>query len=151
MDDGIGNGRETRTNKEQRPKKRIQFNNSTEIRTYRPNKPIQPRRKQTKKGKNSISKIRLMNVNIRGTNSKTESLKSAIMTYKPEIVCLQETMLDPLRAPKIEGYKWIIKQRQNKLGGGIAIMINNNIQHITKVKQDTEENEEIQWVKIKTQ
>ena len=41
---------------------------------------------------------------------------------------------------KIEGYKWIIKQRQNKLGGGIAIMINNNIQHITKVKQDTEEN-----------
>ena len=59
-------------------------------------------------------------------------------------------MLDPLRTPKIEGYKWIIKQRQNKLGGGIAIMINNNIQHITKVKQDTEENEEIQWVKIKT-
>ena len=38
------------------------------------------------------------------------------MTYKPEIVCLQETMLDPLRAPKIEGYKWIIKQRQNKPG-----------------------------------
>ena len=61
------------------------------------------------------------------------------MTYKPEIVCLQETMLDPQRAPKIEGYKWVIKQRQNKLGGGIAIMINNNIQHITKVKQDTEE------------
>ena len=123
MDDGIGNGRETRTNKEQRPKKRIQFNNNTEIRTYRPNKPIQPR--TNKKGKNSISKIRLMNVNIRGTNSKTDSLKSAIMTYKPEIVCLQETMLDPLRAPKIEGYKWIIKQRQNKQGGGIAIMINN--------------------------
>ena len=91
-----------------------------------------------------------MNVNIRGTNSKTESLKSAIMTYKPEMVCLQETMLDPQRAPKIEGYKWVIKQRQNKLGGGIAIMINNNIQHITKVKQDTEENEEVQWVKIKT-
>ena len=58
-------------------------------------------------------------------------------------------MLDPERAPKIEGYKWVIKQRQNKLGGGIAIMINNNMQHITKVKQDTEENEEVQWVKIK--
>ena len=90
MDDGIGNGIgngwETRTNKEQKPKKIIQFNNSTEIRTYRPNKPMQPR--TNKEGKNSISKIRLMNVNIRGTNSKTESLKSAIMTYKPEIVCL---------------------------------------------------------------
>ena len=77
-----------------------------------------------------------MNVNIRGNNSKIESLQSAIMAHKPEIVCVQETMMYLQRAPKI-GYKWIIKQRQNKLGGGIAIMINNNIKHITKVKQDT--------------
>ena len=107
--------------------------------------------KKKEKGKNSIDKIRLLTVNIRGTNSKVESLRSAILTYQPDIVCIQESMLDQTRTPIIEGYKWAIKQRQNKQGGGVAILINNNIQQITRMKQEEPDNEEeIQWLTIKT-
>ncbi len=59
-------------------------------------------------------------------------------------------MLDQNRTPNIEGYKWAIKQRQNKQGGGVAILINNNIQPITRMKQEPDSEEEIQWITIKT-
>ncbi len=52
----------------------------------------------------------------------------------------------------IKGYKWIGKNRKNKNGGGVGILVSNSIANKTTEITDIEENENLEtcWIKINT-
>ena len=45
----------------------------------------------------------------------------------PDIICLQETFLKPNKTFKINGYNIIRKDREQSMGGGIAICLKNEL------------------------
>ena len=77
------------------------------------------------------------------------SLTSAISTTNSDIICLQETMLESNRTPNIKGYKWITKMRDNKKGGGTAILVKEQIANKVKtIDIDQETSNETLWIAI---
>ncbi len=94
-------------------------------------------------------KLKLIYSNANGVNSKIESIKNNLQTYESDIYCITETKLqaDP---PPIEGYKWETKNRTNRQGGGVAILIKNSQKNITtRIDQMEDQNQEIIWIEIK--
>ena len=80
--------------------------------------------------------LNIIHLNIRGINSKTTELKYLIeksLNGPPhDIVALCETWLTKdLLTPNIPGYDFIQKCRENKHGGGVALLISNHIRYKT--------------------
>merc|ERR1711942_599023 len=51
--------------------------------------------------------------------------------------------------PVIPGYEWINKPRKNKTGGGVALLIRQDIHHLTEVVEGLEDqDQEVIWVKL---
>ena len=53
--------------------------------------------------------------------------------------------------PKLEGYKWISKNRTGKEGGGIAIAVRNDLtNNVTRVDDLEDQDQEVIWVEIRS-
>ena len=105
------------------------------------------RKKKNKKGKKHKS-INLLYANPDGIMGKVTSLISAAQTTNAHIIGLAETKLNKTH-PTVQGYEWINKPRHNKRGGGVAILIRNDIYPMTQKVEDLEDlDQEILWVKI---
>ena len=80
---------------------------------------------------------------------KITSLIAATEATKAQIIGLAETKLSK-NTPKVEGYRWINRPRPNSTGGGVALLIRDDIHHLTEKVEDLEdEDQEVVWVKIK--
>ena len=80
---------------------------------------------------------------------KITSLIAAAETTKAHIIGLAETKLNKT-TPKVDGYKWVNKPRLNRPGGGVALLIREDIQHIVEQVTDLEDDEqEIAWIRLK--
>ena len=80
--------------------------------------------------------LNIIHLNIRSINSKTTELKYLIeksLNGPPhDIIALCETWLTKdLLTPNIPGYDFIQKCRENKHGGGVALLISNHIRYKT--------------------
>ena len=80
-----------------------------------------------------IKDLNIIQLNIRGINLKVTELKylidHSLHGSPPDIIALCETWLtknSPI--PKILGYKLVQKCREDKRGGGVALLISNRIQ-----------------------
>ena len=68
---------------------------------------------------------------------------------QPHIITLAETKLQS-KPPILKNYSWLTKNRQNREGGGVAILIRNDIApKTTKVTNIEDQNQEILWIEIK--
>ena len=87
--------------------------------------------------------------NANGIMSKLQSLEDNLQSEKPDIYCITETKLQG-NPPNIQGYSWETKNRSNKNGGGIAILINNQlVNQVTRIENLEEQNQEILWIGLK--
>ena len=72
--------------------------------------------------------LRVMYTNIDGIISSLLELKDYIRNSKPDVVCLTETKLkEGLHLRSIEGYNTWRKDRKGKSGGGVLILVKDNI------------------------
>ncbi len=90
-----------------------------------------------------------MYTNPNGIIGKTTSLMNNLQEYQCNICCLAETKLQH-KPPNIEGYYWEFKNRNNKGGGGVAILISNTMKTQTsRVTEIEDQDQEIIWIETK--
>ncbi len=106
------------------------------------------RRCKTLKKDKQITELKILHANINGIGDKINSIQSSAELYTVHIIAITETKQIP---PKIQGYgKWIEKQKRNHTGGGVVILVMQDISSIiTRVGDLGEEYQEIRWVKHK--
>ena len=80
------------------------------------------------------SDLCIVQLNIRGICSKQSQLKNLINTCvkdrSPDIIIISETWLMPFSPEiKIPGYEFCHKDRKSKRGGGVALLLANNIRY----------------------
>ena len=81
-----------------------------------------------------ISDLCIVQLNIRGICSKQSQLKNLIDTCvkdrSPDIIIISETWLTPFSPEiKIPGYEFCHKDRKSKRGGGVTLLLANNIRY----------------------
>ena len=77
-------------------------------------------------GKNDLS---IMQLNIRGLLNKQGHLIETIRSCQPDIILLCETWLNTHTETLVDipGYKLITKNRLDRIGGGVGILVNQNL------------------------
>lgn len=76
-----------------------------------------------------IDNIIIISWNCEGISSKKDELMAIIDRNNPDIVLLQETFLKENKDFRIRNYTTYRKERKNKVGGGVAILIKHDIVH----------------------
>ena len=106
------------------------------------------RRKRIRKNKT----LTVAAVNIRGVKGKIRSLESLLDAYKIDIVLISETMLKNNEQLNIKGYKWVGKNRRNRNGGGVGILISSKYAGSTTEITHLESNENLEavWIRLET-
>ena len=98
-------------------------------------------------GRKSSHKINIMYENIYGAIGKENSLLTAVQTNSSHIITLTETKITS-HLPKINGYSWLTKNRNYNQGGGVAILIRDDIKHTCQKVTDLEDRkQDICWIK----
>ena len=80
----------------------------------------------------TLDDLVIVQLNIRGIQSKLPDFKlllnNIVSTDQPDVILLCETWLQrTLPDPKIPGYQMVRKDRTNKKGGGVCILISNQL------------------------
>ena len=68
-----------------------------------------------------------MYANVRGLRSKIPCVNDVLAEVKPTIALLTETHLPDNKGLKLEGYTFFGKKREGKTGGGVGILVRNDI------------------------
>ncbi len=125
-----------------------QITQLTDNKDSQDNQPKPKKRKRIKKN----TQITIAAINVRGAKGKIRSMESLLQTEKIQIALITETMFNNKEAYNIKGYKWIGKNRTNKKGGGIGILISNQLTGCTSEANDIEENPNLEttWIKLET-
>ena len=93
--------------------------------------------------------IKILYANANGITGKTTSLKSILKETQSDIAVIVETKTK--KPPNIDGYIWYHKPRPTRTGGGVGILIKQQLHHNTQeVPNDNEENQELIWIRIQT-
>ena len=94
-----------------------------------------------------MNNFRVLYSNINGIKSKSESLKNIVEEKKPTVVMLVETKLEIEDDFKIEGYT-THKMNRNENGGGVMILVKEELKNITVEVADRNEIGEAKWISI---
>ena len=107
------------------------------------------KKKNGKKNNKKQKKINLLYANADGITGKITSLISAARATDAHIIGLAETKVSKTH-PVVEGYEWVNKPRKNRRGGGVALLIREDIFHLIEVVENLEDHDqEIAWIKFK--
>ena len=90
----------------------------------------------------------LFYANVQGIRSKRDSLINIFDEINPKIAFITETQLTSNSAIKIEGYTFFGKSREKKSGGGVGILVENEIKG-SVAPHVSSRDIEIIWVSIK--
>ena len=104
------------------------------------------KRKKIRKNKN----LTIAAINANGMKGKIRSLESLLEAEKIQIALITETKLKEKQKINIKGYKWIGKNRKNKDGGGVGILITKDLEKHVLEDNNGEDHEsvETQWIKL---
>ena len=98
---------------------------------------------------NQDQHIKILYANANGITGKTTSLKSILKETQSDIAVIVETKTK--KPPNIDGYIWYHKHRPTKTGGGVGILVKQQLYHNTQeVPNYNEENQELIWIRIQT-
>ena len=101
-------------------------------------------------GRKPSKKINIMYANIDGAIGKAKSLTTAAQTNNSYIITLAETKITT-QPPKIIDYSWHTKNKNHNQGGGVAILIRDDLQHTFQQVTDLEDqDQDICWIKMQT-
>lgn len=92
-----------------------------------------------------IHKWKVMYANVRGLKSKKASMIDILEEVKPDVVLLCETQLKSNVGMRFQGYLFFGRSRLEKSGGGVAILVKEELKNIFSV-HTSERNIEILWV-----
>ena len=89
-------------------------------------------------------------MNVRGIKGKVRSTESLLEAAKIDIALITATKLPKSENISIKGYRWIAKPRQKSKGGGIGILIKENLARNTVDDSNIEEHEDLEskWIQI---
>ena len=89
-------------------------------------------------------------INVNGMKGKIRSLESLLEAEKIQIALITETELKEKQKRNIKGYKWKGKNRINKDGGGVGILITKDLEKHVLEDNNGEDHEsvETQWIKL---
>ena len=97
------------------------------------------------KPKSKGEKWIIMYTNIRGLKGKTPSLAAILHEHQPQLFLLTETLLKSDTGLKIKGYTMYSRARKSGAGGGVAILVRNDVlKHVAPHISDRDT--EIIWV-----
>ena len=86
--------------------------------------------------------VTIVSCNIRGWQSKAESLSNIARSEKADIILLQETHCYEGKAPQIKGYSTYFRNRGTKSKGGLATLVFDKLSHfVTKLETSNEPSE----------
>ena len=104
------------------------------------------KRVRIKKNKN----LTIAAINPNGIKGKLDSIESLLTAVNIHIALISETKLTKNQKINIKGYKWIGKSRKHKEGGGVGILLSNEIAKHAKEdnSSDEEENLEALWITL---
>ena len=91
---------------------------------------------------------KIMYSNVRGLRAKRSSLIEILNEENPQIFLLTETQLKSNSSISIKGYTFFGKPRPEKCGGGIGILVRNDIRGSVAAHTSTK-NIELMWISIK--
>ena len=83
----------------------------------------QPKKKRRRTKIRKNKNLTIVTSNINGLKGKIKSLESLLESEKIHIALITETKLKEKQKVNIKGYKWIGKNRKEKEGGGVGILI----------------------------
>ena len=92
---------------------------------------------------------RLMYSNIRGMKGKKNSLTEILHDHDPHLYLLTETQLRSNIGMRIEGYNFYGRKREGKNGGGVGILVRNDILNKT-APHISDRNIELMWISLQT-
>ena len=105
------------------------------------------KKKYRKARKHKKEEITITCTNARGLKGKIPSLLQYIAEYKPDIMGISETWMQPGDRLQINGYTCIRADRKERNGGGILLLVKKQtVREITKTKE-TEDGNEMLWIK----
>ena len=103
---------------------------------------------KTKKPLNPINNLKIIYTNIRGLKSKISCLIEQLASEKPHLYLLTETLLTTDTDMQIQGYTFFGKARNGRGGGGVAILVRNDIINLV-IPHISDRDLEIMWVSFK--
>ena len=86
--------------------------------------------------------------NVRGIRGKKDSIIEILDEYQPNIFLITETLLKSNTGFNIEGYTFYGKARSNSKGGGVGILVRNDMKNTT-APLVTERDLEIMWLSVR--
>ena len=86
--------------------------------------------------------------NVRGIKGKKASLIEILSEHEPQVFLLTETLLRSNSGTSIEGYTFYSKARSGKSGGGVGILVRNDIK-INTAPHITDRDIEIMWISVR--
>ena len=95
-----------------------------------------PRKRTTTK-----KEINLATVNVRGVKGKTKSLESLLAAGSIHVAAISDTHLQNKETINIKGYSWTGNNRRNKTGGGVGILLRNDINGSSMLVDNSEAEE----------
>ena len=79
-----------------------------------------------KRCKNGIKWV-IMYTNIRGIKGKLTSLRQILLENSPHVFLITETQMRSNTGISINGYTFFTRKREGKTGGGVGILVRNDI------------------------
>ena len=76
---------------------------------------------------NQINKINIMNWNARSLNNKKIEFVEFMTEKNIDVACITETFLEPCKNFGISGFSVLRKDRTHEKGGGVALIIKNQL------------------------
>ena len=104
------------------------------------------RERRVKKRKPKVWKV--MYANARGLNGKKQCIVDILDEVKPEIMLFAETQLKSNVGVKFTGYTFFGKSRDEKSGGGVGILVQNELKGMVAPHYSNKELE-ILWVSVR--
>ena len=89
-----------------------------------------------------------MYANVRGMKSKVNSITTILNENKPELFLMTETQLRSNVGMNVSGYTFHGKKREGKVGGGVGILVRNDVKPNISVHRATRDIELI-WISVR--
>ena len=90
----------------------------------------------------------MMYANIRGIKGKRSSLIEHLNSENPQLFLLTETLLQTDNELKIDGYSFFGKARRERKGGGVGILVRNDIKNLI-IPHISERAIEMMWISLR--
>ena len=104
--------------------------------------------RKAKNKKVKKTQLKIIYYNAQGIRSKRVSIIQTLIVMEPDIMAFTETHLQDNHQIAYKGYKWIARNRTDQSGGGIGMLVKENLYKTQVTLHHSHEDIEAMWVQI---